>query len=1036
MHHSPSQLHRLYLFGCLFILVLSLAILTTLNHFPATVQAAPKDRNHSSDKRIIESPLDSTQSTIKPIDTAEDVTPPRPHIHTSGAVGQSAVVTRSPRAVAARTETVAVMPQSIDDWSADFYESFEGEASGTIPQGDWSVLDDNTDSLDRVWGIDDSKAYSGTNSVWIAASGADGLDPASNPAPNNLDTWLTIDLIFDLSTVQMADVEFYMFMETEPISDTIFVGASLDDQTYYGEYWSGTSGGWQYYNLDLSEFIGYDEVYISWFYQSDGGNADGKSYAGVWIDEVTVWTYVDNGPAIANDLILNGDFELGDLSNWTVPPPSTAVVELAENPETGEYVAWLGGIDNADEIFYQAIAIPDTTATFASIGFWINQFGEEDQVEGDLFCAGLYGAQGVVIDLDTLLVDLGCLDGIDAPITAFDPEHWWQVDYLLAGDEWEAIRGQTVYLAFEMFTDEELDTTVYIDDVTVELVTGGSPGDRLEPNDFVDEATPAIVTGTLPISYTALSIDPDFDYDLFRVDANAGDTILVNVDAEVNGSPLDAIAYLWDEQETIICENDDDEFTLDPYLTCKVESIGTYYVAITSYDESGDRSNVYSLAIERIPANTEPPANPAPVDDDPPQPTPPANTWTAMIFMDGDTNLCGVYPGLVNRVEQELGAKIGPDGFLKVLVLLDRIPTFCPGEGKATRYFVQPDGQYTDGVNRWDMGEINMGDPETLQNFIEWGMRNYPADKYYLAIDDHGAGVTGIAWDDTNRDSTNKKDRLTNAELYSVLKTVTQNGERTIDILAYEACLMGMFENTYDVRHFVDHLFFFPTVSYTNAASYPSYLNDPGFTNTTGGRAFGEIMFDVYRTNVTRDAYAMTLVSTAQITDVHVALNNWADALSGLVATEREKITLARSQAQKIDSNSDKQLTDRDQYIDLWDLADKIAAQGLAVTESNVLKAAIETAVLKNTNRSIGNLNYDNVHGLSIFWPQTASSWYRPYVDGRIYTSTRDGTWDEFLATYFGQRNGGRSGMQTDPGPTDREAASTGNTVYLPLVNK
>ncbi|MEM7130630.1 MAG: clostripain-related cysteine peptidase [Chloroflexota bacterium] len=1024
--HTPN---RFISYLLLVPLIFSATLTTTTAHsYPSISESA--ELNHALSENDF-GPTDLGPTDPGPTDHA-----PRPRITTTGAIGTPTVIRRNSGVRAASLE---IMPQSVTDWSEDFSDSFEDDI-GPFPDA-WTVLDDNSDLLDRTWGIDDSEANSGTQSVWVAAGGSDGLDPASNPMPPNLDTWLTISRTIDLSEVQMADITFAMLMDTEPISDTIFVGASFDDVDYYGEYWSGDSGGWQEYTVDLSEYLGYDQIYISWFFQSNANNADDKEYKGVWIDDVTVWTYVDTGPIEASDAILNGDFETGDFDDWVVPDESTAIVEIEVNPNDGDYVAWLGGIANAEESFYQSVALPDSDITYASFGFWINQFSEETAADADLFCAGLYGtgnrssggtATGPT-GLGSLLIDLGCLDGIDAYTTEFDPDSWWEVDYLLTGDEWELVRGQTVSLVFEMFTDERLNTTVYIDDVTVEIVTGGSAGDTLEPNDYPEEA----ITSTLPISYTGLTIDPDFDYDLFRVEANVGDTVVVDVDADVNGSPLDAFAYLLDADENTVCQNDDDEFSFDPYLTCKIETAGTYYAAVTSYDETGDRSQVYSVRIQRIPATDETPANPPPVVTEPPAPEPPADTWTVMIYMDGDTNLCGVYPGLVSRVEKELGGKIGPDGFLKVLVLLDRVPIFCEGDGKATRYYVQQDGQYTDNVNRWDMGEINMGDPQTMQSFIEWSMRNYPADHYYLAIDNHGAGVTGIAWDDSNRDATNKKDKLTNAELYSVLKAVTKNGSQPLDILAYEACLMGTYENAYDVRTFAKNLFFFPTVSFTNDGSYPSYMKDEKFTSATSGSEFGDIMFDVYQRSVTNLPYAMTLVNTTHISTVHSAVNNWSNALIGQLNAQRDKIALARSQAQKIDSNSDKKLTDDDQYIDLWDLADKLATQGVAVAESNALKAAIEASVTRNSQLSFDELDYKNTHGLSIFWPQTASSWYRPYINGRIYNSTRDGMWDEFLQAYFAN-DSRRPGMQTDPGPAERESATSSGMreLFLPIMTQ
>ena len=975
------------------------------------------------------------QPFLQPRVTAQHApTAPQPIITTSGAVGHPLVLHRPPGVRAASLTLL----NSATDWTVDFADSFEQEANGTIPPlgtiptANWYSMDYSDDGAERTWGIDTTKAYSGTRSLWVAAAGADGIDPAHFAVPDNLNTWLTISRTFDLRGMQSADVEFYMYMDTEPITDTIFVGASVDDQTYYGQFWSGSSGGWQYYNLDLAEFLGAPQVYISWAYLSDGGNADGKGYEGVWLDEVKAWTYVDQGAPAASDQLLNGDFETGDLTSWTTPLSSTVIVTGAVNPLTGTQVARMGGVDNINEILYQPLTFPDLDNSSATLGFWVNPVSTETTAGTDLFCAGFYGATASgLLDPQNLVVDLGCMDSVDAYTDTFDAQGWRQVNVLLSAEEWQKVRGQTLYAAFELFTDAQNSTTVYLDDVTVIVVEAVSPGDALEPNDYLDVA----ISTTLPISYTGLTIDPDHDYDNFRVAVPVSGTLVVDIDAASIGSPLDGYLFVLNEQGAVLCEVDDDDMSLDPYVACPLPAPGVYFVGLTSYDQNGDRSQVYNLSVRFVPPDAPPPPAPGP-DKEVITPPTPVNTWTAILYLDGDTNLCGVYPGLVTRIEEQLRPKIGPDGFLKIVALLDRVPIYCQGDGTATRYYIQPDGQYTDDVNRWAMGEINMGDPATLQNFIEWSMHNYPADHYYLALDNHGAGITGIAWDDTNRDASNKKDRLTNTELYSVLKTVTRNGQRKIDLLAYEACLMGSFESAYDARSFADQLFFFPSVSYTTNNSYPAYFSAPGFTSTTSSRVFGDIVFDTYYANVAHNAYAMTLVETAAITQVHTALNTWADALRAQLPAQRTQITLARQQAQKFDSNGDKKLTEDDYYLDLWDLADKLAAQGLAVTEAMALKTAIDDAVVRTVARSLDELDYGNSHGLTIFWPQVPGGWYDPYRNGQIYTATRTGRWDEFLEAYFAGISA-RDGLPVDPGPANREPATVVfSFAYLPLVAK
>jgi hypothetical protein len=163
---------------------------------------------------------------------------------------------------------------------------------------------------------------------------------------------------------------------------------------------------------------------------------------------------------------------------------------------------------------------------------------------------------------------------------------------------------------------------------------------------------------------------------------------------------------------------------------------------------------------------------------------------------------------------------------------------------------------------------------------------------------------------------------------------------------------------------------------------------------------------------------------------VQGAVNDWAITLLNEIGSNKSSLESARRNAQKIDSNVDNLITEEDSYIDMWDLVDKMAAQGIAEQEGRALKQAIEAAVMRSAQRSDGDLDYGDTHGLSIYWPLTASGGYGAYVDGQIYNSTRDGAWDEFLTAYFGE--GVRAGLPVDMGPAERQ--QTTRNLLLPLI--
>ena len=45
------------------------------------------------------------------------------------------------------------------------------------------------------------------------------------------------------------------------------------------------------------------------------------------------------------------------------------------------------------------------------------------------------------------------------------------------------------------------------------------------------------------------------------------------------------------------------------------------------------------------------------------------------------------------------------------------------------------------------IGEADMSDPQTLVDFVTWGIQEFPADKYVLIMSDHGMGWPG-GWTD------------------------------------------------------------------------------------------------------------------------------------------------------------------------------------------------------------------------------------------------------------------------------------------------
>src|SRR5689334_18143628 len=132
----------------------------------------------------------------------------------------------------------------------------------------------------------------------------------------------------------------------------------------------------------------------------------------------------------------------------------------------------------------------------------------------------------------------------------------------------------------------------------------------------------------------------------------------------------------------------------------------------------------------------------------------PKAKWTVMVYISGDNNL---EPFVVSDIETEL-APTGSSANVQVLALADRGPGFdtSRGDWQTTKLFHVTKGMVADSASAVaDWGERDMGDPQTLIDFVTWSKANYPADHYALIFWGHGwAWRPGVVMrDDTNNDT-------------------------------------------------------------------------------------------------------------------------------------------------------------------------------------------------------------------------------------------------------------------------------------------
>jgi hypothetical protein len=941
------------------------------------------------------------------------------------------------------------------DWNLLVYEGFEG----AFP-GDWIIEDLGDDGglyLDRTWGDTSYNYQLGWWSAWPAAGGVDALYPSGGYS-DGLFAWMEYGPL-DFSSMADTFVGFGLWYDTEPGFDKMYFCASIDFVNYNCVSWSGYSNGWTDQSYWLTSYAGYSQVWLAWVFESDGSRSGDWGYAGPYVDEVWVWGDQVGAPPVvptpdpAGELIQNGSFETGDLMYWdsssssgvstlkegAVQPPALrsdvghepgssgvgplqgglgiAEVEVVTTTYVdGQYSARLWRPNEGDDFLYQTFDVP-ADVTDLVLNYWFAVTTYETAPDMDFFCASLRPTT----DFSAIWVDLGCVDSVDAT------GYWLEVVYTLTSAEVGQVAGETMALMFELYNTGGASTAGWVDYVSAYASGGGGGGyiDPNEPNDTYSEATPINCGDT--ISGTIGEAVGGYDIDWFELSNVPQGQIDIDVDADTQVPPsaLDSVVGLWDDNLALVAWNDDDGTSFDSYVVYTNTVNGaTFYISVESYWDYGSPDSFYDLTVQcAVTGGGPPPAGG--------EPSPPEDTWTVMLYLNAeDPGFESILTGYRTDIEAFIGSK---STFLNVAILYDG-----SGDGDTTRYLVQPNGSYTLGTNKWNLGERNMGHPDTLENFVSWAMDQYPAENYYLAVDDHGDGVYGISWD-----STSDNDQLTPPELYSALKSATHNGARKIDIFDYEACLMGLAENAYDLREWVDYVVFFEQISW-GINTYPVYLSDLAATDTPfelGGRVVDRYYAEAIAANNGRGyPHTISLIDTSGMENVGNAVSSFGNALQA--TGNKNAVNVARDNSQAFAADMDATNPMRAEYIDLWDLASEAGASGLATSQAAAVKSAVDAAVVHERHASGGASGYvwdhSGAHGLSIYYPPTtSSSAFDSYVTPSIYQMSRDGTWDEFLewAVPSGTRRG-MSASRSEIKLSDRDDAFVFKYVYLPAVLK
>lgn len=352
---------------------------------------------------------------------------------------------------------------------------------------------------------------------------------------------------------------------------------------------------------------------------------------------------------------------------------------------------------------------------------------------------------------------------------------------------------------------------------------------------------------------------------------------------------------------------------------------------------------------------------------------------TVLVYIDADNNLDSY--GLENLNQMETVNLWASD--VNVIVLIDRA---AYSDWSDTRlYKVEYDLGGLDnsaivstrlssgplGISATGSTELDMGDPETLRNFVTWAKAAYPSKEYALVLWDHGSG-----WRSQKLQAGASRALASDDTSDSIMYTA-QLGEALddggLDVIAFDLCYGGMLEVAYELRAkagwMVGSEETIPGAGYpydawlTAFAAAPS--KDADTLCSTLVQAYGEYY------NSTSPGVTLAAYDLGRTDALMTAFNSFAATLDAAMTGATVQAAVKRVLFNDVE---DYYTGGSDIGIDIYDMADRIAndaaTAGLAPSQAAALKTAVTDFVVYETHSDLASDYYSDgnadSHGVAV----------------------------------------------------------------------
>jgi hypothetical protein len=276
-----------------------------------------------------------------------------------------------------------------------------------------------------------------------------------------------------------------------------------------------------------------------------------------------------------------------------------------------------------------------------------------------------------------------------------------------------------------------------------------------------------------------------------------------------------------------------------------------------------------------------------------------------------------------------------------------------------------------------NMGNGSMASPDTLESFVKYCAKAFPANRYQLIMWDHGGGtVSGVCFDE--KATTKQAMSLTG------IQSALRKAGVKFDFIGFDACLMGTLETGTMLSEFADYMIASEETEPGIGWYYTNWLTALSRNTSASTLDIGKTIIDDFITQCDRSCRGQkTTLSLTDLAELEAAvpqpLSTFSEKLTKEIKSGNySEISKARATSREFSKNK----------IDQVDLVH--FALNTNTSEGKALADKLLGAI--KYNRTSAEMT--NAYGLSVYFPYQRTS----YVDSAVNTNSKIGMSDSYSA--------------------------------------